>query len=54
MNVLPQAINHNHGTAFENRLKMRRDKEAIFNTPATGRRIILKIQLLSSDFLRML
>ena len=36
MTVLPQAINLTRGTAFENRLEMRGDKEAIFNTPATG------------------
>lgn len=36
MTVLRQAINFTRGTAFESRLEMREDKEAVFNTPSTG------------------
>ena len=53
MTACPQAINLSRGTAFDDRLEMREDKEAIFNTPATDRRIILWIQLQSGDVIRM-
>jgi outer membrane protein insertion porin family len=36
MTVLRQAINLTRGMAFESRLEMREDKEAVINTPATG------------------
>jgi len=36
MTVLWRAINLTRVAALESRLEMREDKEAIFNTPATG------------------
>jgi outer membrane protein insertion porin family len=36
MTILRQAINLTRGTAFESRLALGKDKEAISNTPATG------------------
>jgi hypothetical protein len=54
MTVLRQAINLTRVTALVSWLEMREDKEAIFNTPATGWRIILWTQQLSSNFIRIL
>ena len=36
MTILRLASNLSRGTAFESRLEIREDKEAISNTPATG------------------